>query len=212
MVVVVAVVVVVVVVVLVVVVVVVVVVVAAAVVVVVVAAAAALLVMLIFVFLGIAMMGRDSSLSAMLAKDQVYFTESVWNLPLVLDFQALPWWDVFFSLILLLVNLGMQVMFSLILFTDDFAGDSVNVEEEVENARKWRTSIAHDWRHMDLGQTSLVSRVCQGNGALIISTPQAELVGQINSFLGWVSWCCCVVVCARSLPNFQAGRRLKFAK
>lgn len=152
------------------------------------------------------MMGRDSSLSAMLAKDQVYFTESVWNLPLVLDFQALPWWDVFFSLILLLVNLGMQVMFSLILFTDDFAGDSVNVEEEVENARKWRTSIAHDWRHMDLGQTSLVSRVCQGNGALIISTPQAELVGQINSFLGWVSWCC-VVVCARSLPKQMLSGR-----
>ena len=95
----------------------------------------------------------------------------------------------------------MQVMFSLILFTDDFAGDSVNVEEEVENARKWRTSIAHDWRHMDLGQTSLVSRVCQGNGALILSTPQAELVGQINSFLGWVSCCRGVVVGARLLPN-----------
>ena len=30
----------------------------------------------------------------------------------------------------------------------------------------------------------LVSRVCSGDGALILSTPQAELVNQINSFLG----------------------------
>eukprot|EP00435_Cladocopium_sp_Y103_P054786 s468_g18.t1 len=116
--------------------------------------------------------------------DRVYFGESVWNLPLVLDLSNVPLWDGLFSLILLLVNLGMQASFSGILLSDDFALAGVNVEEEVDNARMWRQTIAHDWRYMDLSQTSLVSRVCSGDGALILSTPQAELVNQINSFLG----------------------------
>lgn len=116
--------------------------------------------------------------------DRVYFGESVWNIPLVLDFSKVPVWDGLFSLILLAVNLGMQASFSGILLSDDFALAGVNVEEEVDNARTWRQTIAHDWRYMDLSQTSLVSRVCSGDGALILSTPQAELVNQINSFLG----------------------------
>jgi len=37
---------------------------------------------------------------------------------------------------------------------------------------------------MDLSETSLATRVCQSDGALILSTPQAELIDQINSFLG----------------------------
>ena len=37
---------------------------------------------------------------------------------------------------------------------------------------------------MDLAATSLVSRVCGLDGSLILSTNQANLVGDINSFLG----------------------------
>ena len=61
-----------------------------------------------------------------------------------------------FSLILLAVNLGMQASFSGILLSDDFALAGVNVEEEVDNARTWRQTIAHDWRYMDLSQTSFL--------------------------------------------------------
>ena len=39
-------------------------------------------------------------------------------------------------------------------------------------------------RHLDLADTSLVSRVCNGDEALILSTNQATLIEQINSFLG----------------------------
>jgi len=59
-------------------------------------------------------------------------------------------------LILLAVNLGMQASFSGILLSDDFALAGVNVEEEVDNARTWRQTIAHDWRYMDLSQTSFL--------------------------------------------------------
>eukprot|EP00435_Cladocopium_sp_Y103_P073536 s29_g44.t1 len=126
--------------------------------------------------------GTLACLSA--TKDQIQFGESVWSLPLVLDFRRFPLWDSIFAVLLLLVNLGMQAMFSGILLSDDFAGAGVQVEEERENARRWRVSIAHDWRYMDLSETSLVTRVCQSDGALILSTPQAELIDQINSFLG----------------------------
>ena len=37
---------------------------------------------------------------------------------------------------------------------------------------------------MDLSQTSLATRVCSADGALILSTVQATLVNNINSFLG----------------------------
>ena len=78
----------------------------------------------------------------------------------------------------------------------------------------WSTSVAHDYKYMDLAKTSLaprfrttprhfleeirgiprilrlsrpfshqVTRVCTGDGALILSTTQATLVEQINSFL-----------------------------
>ena len=55
---------------------------------------------------------------------------------------------------------------------------------QVESAKVWRTSVAHDYKYLDLARTSLVSRVCSGDGALILSTIQATLVQHINSFLG----------------------------
>jgi len=54
----------------------------------------------------------------------------------------------------------------------------------LQSAKTWRTSIAHDSRYLDLAGTSLVSRVCAGDGSLILSTVQATLVEQINDFLG----------------------------
>lgn len=91
---------------------------------------------------------------------------------MVLDFKRYPLWDGIFSLLLLFLNLAMQAMFSGILLSDDFAGDGMNVEEERANARRWRLSVAHDFRYMDLSERSLVTRVCQSDGALILSTPQ----------------------------------------
>ena len=51
---------------------------------------------------------------------------------MVLDFRRFPLWDSIFAVLLLLVNLGMQAMFSGILLSDDFAGAGVQVEEEKE--------------------------------------------------------------------------------
>ena len=57
-------------------------------------------------------------------------------------------------------------------------------ETKLRGAEIWRTSVAHDFKHLDLADTSLVSRVCLGDEALILSTTQATLIDQINGFLG----------------------------
>ena len=57
----------------------------------------------------------------------------------------------------------------------------------VVREHRWRDGIAHDYKYMDLAQTSLATRVCSADGALILSTVQATLVNQINSFTAAVN-------------------------
>lgn len=112
----------------------------------------------------------------------VHFGESAWSFPLVIGLAPAGAWDVTFSILLLLLNLGMQAAFSIIILDEDFMGIPFRKQEEF--AKRWRTSMAHDYQYMDLAGRSLVSRVCAVDGALILSTTQATLVEQINSFLG----------------------------
>ncbi|CAE7655236.1 unnamed protein product [Symbiodinium sp. CCMP2456] len=112
----------------------------------------------------------------------VRIEESAWNIVLVLGLEDVGWFDNVFAVLLVLLNLLMQVSFMQILLSEYFMGEPF--ETSVQSAKDWRTSIAHDSRHLDLAGTSLVSRVCAGDGSLILSTVQATLVGQINDFLG----------------------------
>ncbi|CAE7262317.1 NLRC3 [Symbiodinium pilosum] len=89
--------------------------------------------------------------------------------------------DTVYAVALLLVNCVMQIMFALILLDDGFMGEEF--DKQKINAQIWRTSVAHDYKYMDLAETSLVTRVCSGDGALILSTTQASLVEQINMYL-----------------------------
>ena len=112
----------------------------------------------------------------------VRFEESAWNIPLVLGLADVGWFDNVFAMLLVLLNLLMQGSFTQILLSEYFMGEPV--ETNLQSAKTWRTSIAHDSRYLDLAGTSLVSRVCAGDGSLILSTVQATLVEQINDFLG----------------------------
>ena len=112
----------------------------------------------------------------------VRFEESAWNIPLVLGLADVGWFDNVFAVLLVLLNLLMQGSFSQILLSEYFMGEPF--ETKLQDAKTWRTSIAHDSRYLDLAGTSLVSRVCAGDGSLILSTVQATLVEQINDFLG----------------------------
>ncbi|CAE7697022.1 VPS11 [Symbiodinium sp. CCMP2592] len=76
----------------------------------------------------------------------------------------------------------MQILFTSILLSPSFLGNGF--DEQVEGARIWRRSSAHDAKNMDLAQRSLATRVCHEDDSLIFSTGQAALVGEINSFLG----------------------------
>ncbi|CAE7330147.1 unnamed protein product [Symbiodinium sp. CCMP2592] len=115
---------------------------------------------------------------------EVRFEESIWTVPLLLGLAELPlgWFDSLFAALLVVLNVTMQTCFSAILLTRAFMGDAF--EAKVGAAEVWRTSVAHDFKHLDLADTSLVSRVCMGDEALILSTTQAALIDQINSFLG----------------------------
>ncbi|OLQ09123.1 hypothetical protein AK812_SmicGene7248 [Symbiodinium microadriaticum] len=113
---------------------------------------------------------------------EVEFEHSVWSIPIVSGLTDVGWFDRLFASMLVLLNLGMQTAFSWILLTDAFIGE--DFEAKVGSAKVWRTSIAHDHKYSDFADTSLVSRVCSGDGALILSTIQATLVTHINSYLG----------------------------
>ncbi|CAE7260639.1 unnamed protein product [Symbiodinium microadriaticum] len=113
---------------------------------------------------------------------EVCFEASTWSVPLLIGLVDAGWIDHAFAIILVLLNLFMQVAFTWVLLSEGFMGDGL--EKEIDSAKIWRTSVAHDAKYLDLSSTSLVSRVCNGDSALILSTTQAILVNHINSFLG----------------------------
>ncbi|CAE7207514.1 unnamed protein product, partial [Symbiodinium microadriaticum] len=113
---------------------------------------------------------------------EVSFEESAWSIPLVAGLIDVGIVDTMFASALVLLNLLMQSAFSIILLTPAFMGDEF--ESKIQSAQLWRTSVAHDERYMDLAGTSLVTRVCNGDGSVILSTVQATLVEHVNSFLG----------------------------
>ncbi|CAE7530198.1 unnamed protein product [Symbiodinium microadriaticum] len=112
----------------------------------------------------------------------VHFEASAWNIPLVIGLADVGWVDALAALLLIAVNVGMQIAFSAILLSEPFMGETF--DENVDSARIWRRSVAHDDAYVDLAGTSLVSRVCALDGALILSNRQADLMKQINAFLG----------------------------
>ena len=116
------------------------------------------------------------------AMEPVAFLETTWNLVLVLGHSSVGWVDVMVAWLLLAASAGMQVTFSWILTSESFLGEPFD-QNQVETALSWRRSVAHDHTYLDFAQTSLTSRVCNGDGSLIISTEQADLVHRINSFL-----------------------------
>ncbi|CAE7298639.1 unnamed protein product [Symbiodinium necroappetens] len=113
---------------------------------------------------------------------EVSFEESAWSIPLLAGLIDVGIFDTMFASALVLLNLLMQSAFSIILLTPAFMGDEF--ESKIQSAQSWRTSVAHDERYMDLAGTSLVTRVCNGDGSVILSTVQATLVEHVNSFLG----------------------------
>ncbi|CAJ1458338.1 unnamed protein product [Effrenium voratum] len=116
------------------------------------------------------------------AMEPVPFLETTWNLVLVLGHSGVGWIDVIVAWLLLVASAGMQITFSWILTSESFLGEPFD-QAQVETALSWRRSVAHDHTYLDFAKTSLTSRVCNGDGSLIISTEQADLIQRINSFL-----------------------------
>ncbi|CAE7274649.1 unnamed protein product [Symbiodinium natans] len=115
-------------------------------------------------------------------EEPIPFQETVWNVVLVLGFTGAGWMDILLTLLLAVGSIFMQVMFIWVLCSPSFVGGEFRLE--IAAARAWRASIAHDAKYRDLSGTSLASRVCNGDGSLIQSNEQANLLSDINQFLG----------------------------
>ncbi|CAJ1390319.1 unnamed protein product [Effrenium voratum] len=115
-------------------------------------------------------------------EEPIPFAETVWNVTLVLGHTGAGWLDVASACFLTLLSTFMQVVFTAVILSDYFRPASMF--EQTGAAQKWRSAAAHDVKHMDLSLTSLVSRVCNDDGSLILSTGQAGLINEINQFVG----------------------------
>ncbi|CAE7749771.1 acnB [Symbiodinium sp. CCMP2592] len=115
-------------------------------------------------------------------EEPIPFAETVWNVALVLGFTDAGWLDIILTLILACMSAFMQSLFVVVILSPSFLGEPF--ESEIQIARTWRANIAHDSKYKDLADTSLASRVCNGDGSLIQSTVQANLLSEIDSFLG----------------------------
>ena len=106
--------------------------------------------------------------------------KSAWSVPLVLTWQSIS--DGIFSILLLLLNAAMQILFTSILLSPSFLGNGF--DEQVEGARIWRRSSAHDAKNMDLAQRSLVLSREWGNGLWrrLLGIIQGLLKGSIPPF------------------------------
>ncbi|CAE7574058.1 unnamed protein product [Symbiodinium natans] len=124
----------------------------------------------------------NDSLHPELVEEPVAFLETAWNLVLVLGHTNCGRVDLVIACLLWLGSGLMQISFFFILLSDDFLGEPFG--NQVEVAKAWRESIAHDFKHMDLNDESLVSRVCRADRTLILSTSQMQMLDQINAFLG----------------------------
>lgn len=146
---------------------------------------------------------------------EVHFEDSAWSIPMVLGLVDAGRFDTGYAVLLLLVNCGMQVMFSGILLSDGFMGEDFS--EEKENAEIWRTSVAHDYKYMDLAQTSLVIWVFQLVMVQTLNCPPFNRGCCSVSF----AFCCGAFVSTRSsavspcpwpLPVRFPGRKRRFSK
>merc|ERR1712046_86833 len=85
--------------------------------------------------------------------------------------------------LLLLLNVFIQVSFTIIILTSHLTEWSVNAET-IEGYHRWRTATGHDMSLMDpLTTESLVSRVCRQDASLHISENQVQQVSFIDSYL-----------------------------
>ena len=75
---------------------------------------------------------------------EAYFESSAWSVPLLIGLADVGWFDHAFAVVLVLLNLFMQTAFTGVLLSDGFMGESL--DEEIESATIWRTSVAHDAR------------------------------------------------------------------
>ena len=78
-----------------------------------------------------------------------------------------------------LVNVIVQTLFCVVI------GNSFldNPYPSVEDSKRWRETIAHDWNFMDqLGATSLASRMRAGDATLSYATAQESIISEIRLY------------------------------
>jgi len=111
------------------------------------------------------------------------WSPSIWEACLFISTAGIDSGAGFQLLCLLLMNIVAQCTFLLIAFRDFTS--SYFTDEALADSQNFRLTIGHDVKFQDtLYKRSLMSRVCDGGAGLELGTIQANLVEQIDNYLG----------------------------
>eukprot|EP00930_Biecheleria_cincta_P097192 TRINITY_DN8890_c0_g1_i2.p1 TRINITY_DN8890_c0_g1~~TRINITY_DN8890_c0_g1_i2.p1 ORF type:complete len:768 (+),score=99.80 TRINITY_DN8890_c0_g1_i2:115-2304(+) len=113
--------------------------------------------------------------------EPVPFTESTWNVIVVLGFAQASRLDVAIALLLVCLSASMQIVFASIALSPSFLG--ARFKDLVNPAKSWRLNTAHDHTFLDLAGVSLAGRVCSGDSSLVYSNEQLSILTRINQYL-----------------------------
>eukprot|EP00927_Polykrikos_kofoidii_P008228 TRINITY_DN13410_c0_g1_i2.p1 TRINITY_DN13410_c0_g1~~TRINITY_DN13410_c0_g1_i2.p1 ORF type:complete len:711 (-),score=56.03 TRINITY_DN13410_c0_g1_i2:37-2169(-) len=120
-------------------------------------------------------------------EDEYFLADSVWDAALVVGVQGVSRSDSAFLLLYTLLNVAIQgfVCFTLITNADFVPHGSWSRYKSVKFAmQRWLLTDGHSLVNLDLGDRSLVTRVCENDASLSLGLRQANLLSAINSYFG----------------------------
>eukprot|EP00966_Prymnesium_polylepis_P149473 3453228-Prymnesium_polylepis.1 len=115
--------------------------------------------------------------------EDVELPQSIWSAALLIGTSNVDRTASIHLLLLLLLNLTAQVVFSVVVF-EYFAQAYVD-SDTIEGYRLWRRNVAHRYEHYDhVSGKSLAERVCDNDESLDTSFLQVAAVDEIFAYLG----------------------------
>ena len=103
-------------------------------------------------------------------EEEVSIEESIWDTPLIIGSDAVPPAASAYVLLLLLINIGVQLVFCGIVY--EMAAPSIT-RDTVQQLRRWRRNVAHNIDFYDsISAQSIAQRVCAKDTAVETSANQ----------------------------------------
>lgn len=124
-------------------------------------------------------LSRKSQISELAELEPYPLDGTVWGAAALVGLPGLGLRDNLSIVMGLAFNVFVQVLFCVVAY-QSFTDEDLPTEQDI---KRWRYTVAHDEMWSDSTGVSLVSRVCGGDAALIVSTSQVRLVQEISEYL-----------------------------